>query len=50
MGDGSHVKFWDDVWCKDRPLKEEFLELYNISRTRAASVSEVLSYANERVT
>ena len=41
---------WDDVWCKDRPLKEEFPELYNISRTRVASVSEVLSYANGRVT
>ena len=41
MGDGSRVKFWDDVWCRDRPLKEEFSDLYNISRTREASVSEV---------
>ena len=50
MGDGSRVKFWDDVWCRDRPLKEEFSDLYNISRTREASVSAVMSYANERVT
>ena len=50
MGDGSRVKFWDDVWCRDRPLKEEFPDLYNISRTREASVFEVMSYTNERVT
>ena len=50
VDDGSRVKFWDDVWCRDRHLKEEFPDLYNISRTREASVSEVMSYANERVT
>ena len=32
MGDGTRVKFWDDVWCRDRPFKEVFLDLYNISR------------------
>ena len=49
MGDGTRVKFWDDVWCRDRPLKEEFPDLYIISRTREASVSEVMSYTNGRV-
>ena len=38
-----------DVWCRDRPLKEVFPDLYNISRTRDASVSEVLCYANGRI-
>ena len=37
------------MWCRDRPFKEEFPDLYNISSTREASVSEVMSYANERV-
>ena len=23
------MKFWDDVWCRDRPLKEAFPDLYN---------------------
>ena len=22
VGDGTHVKFWEDVWCKDCYLKE----------------------------
>ena len=49
MGDGTRVKFWDDVWCRDRPLKEAFPNLYNISRSRDASVSEVMSCANGRI-
>ena len=49
MGDGTCVKFWDDVWCRDRPLKEVFPDLYNISRTRDASVSEVMCFVNGRV-
>ena len=46
VGDGTRVKFWDDVWCRDRPLKEAFPDLYNISRTRDASVFEVMCFAN----
>ncbi|XP_030958853.1 uncharacterized protein LOC115980776 [Quercus lobata] len=49
VGDGTRVKFWDDVWYRDRPLKEAFLDLYNISKTRDASVSEVMCFVNGRV-
>ena len=49
VGDGTRVKFWDDVWCGDCPLKEAFLDLYNISRSRDASVSEVMRCANGRI-
>ncbi|XP_065628619.1 uncharacterized protein LOC136067152 [Quercus suber] len=49
VGDGSCVKFWDDVWCRDRPLKGVFPDLYNISRTRDASVFEVMCFANGRI-
>ena len=49
VGDGTRVKFWDDMWCRDRSLKEAFPELYNISRTRDASVFEVMCYSNGRI-
>ncbi|KAL4638131.1 hypothetical protein ACB092_03G128100 [Castanea dentata] len=45
-GDSTRVKFWNDVWCR---VKEDFLDLYNISRTRDASVSEVMHYSNGRI-
>ena len=31
VGDGTRVKFWEDVWCGDCTLKEVFLEFYCIS-------------------
>ena len=49
VDDGTQVNFWDDVWCRDRPLKEAFPNLYNISKTRDASVSEVMRYAYGRI-
>ncbi|XP_050259853.1 uncharacterized protein LOC126704908 [Quercus robur] len=49
VGDGTRVKFWDDVWCRDHPLKEVFPDLYNISRTRDASISEFMCFVNGRV-
>ena len=49
VGNSTRVKFWNDVWCRDRPLKEVFPNLYNISWSRDASVSEVMCYANGRI-
>ena len=37
------------MWCRDRHLKESFLDLYNISRSRDASVSKVMRCANGRI-
>ena len=37
------------MWCRDHPLKEAFPDLYNISRSRDASVSEVMRCANGRI-
>ena len=34
VGDGTRIKFWEDVWCRDCSLKEAFPELYSISQTR----------------
>ncbi len=26
--DGTHIRFWDDVWCSDGPLKAAYPELF----------------------
>jgi hypothetical protein len=31
LGNGSRIRFWDDVWCGEMPLKEAFLGLYDIA-------------------
>lgn len=39
-GDVSKIKFWHDVWCKDRPLKVAFTELFSLARMNEASVED----------
>ena len=49
VGDGTRVKFWEDVWCRDCFLKEAFPELYSISRAMEFFVSEVMCFSNGRL-
>jgi len=30
LGNGSRIRFWDDVWCGEMPLKEAFPGLFDI--------------------
>ena len=46
MGDGSCFKFWCDPWCEGLPLKNIFLDLYNIASNKDALVAELSSEAN----
>jgi hypothetical protein len=49
IGDGSMVSFWTDKWCGTTSLKEAYLDLFHISRNKAALVKEHLQYHNEVV-
>ena len=37
-GDGTRIRFWDDVWCSDGPLKAAYLELFRLARVKDAFV------------
>ena len=43
LGDGSQMRFWEDLWIRPHPLKYLFPALYNIVRKKSASVITVLS-------
>src|SRR6266498_3548994 len=43
LGDGSQVRFWEDVWIGSRTLKERFPNVYDIVRKKGAMVQSVLS-------
>ena len=49
MGDGTRIKLWEDVQCRDCSLNEAFPKLYSISRTREVFVSEVMRFSNGRL-
>ena len=39
LGDGSKIRFWDNMWCREMALKEAFLDLYNIACVKDASIA-----------
>ena len=44
VGDGSRIRFWDDVWCMDGTLKDAFPDLYCLARVQAAFVGDNFQY------
>jgi hypothetical protein len=45
-GESSKIRFWDDVRCGDRALKEVFLGLYIIARLKEASIADNVERSN----
>jgi len=43
LGNGSLIRFWEDTWLGNEPLKNQYPALYNIVRKKSALVSSVLS-------
>jgi hypothetical protein len=43
VGDGTQIRFWQDVWCGDQPFKESFPVLFRIE----AWVSDHMQIMNE---
>jgi hypothetical protein len=39
---GTNVMFWDDTWIRDKPLKTQYPNLYNIARDPHATVSKIM--------
>jgi len=33
--DGSRVRFWEDIWLGNRPLRDQYPLLYNIVQKKA---------------
>ena len=44
VGDGSRIRFWDDVWCGRDPLREAFPELYRIAQVKDGAVADFLHF------
>jgi hypothetical protein len=49
VGDGTRIRFWQDVWCGDQPLKESFPVLFRIARNKEAWVSDHMQITNEEI-
>jgi hypothetical protein len=41
--DETNVRFWDNTWVGDKPLKVQYPNLYNIVRDLHATVSKIMA-------
>jgi hypothetical protein len=48
-GEGSKIRFWDDVWCGDRALKEAFPGLYSIACLKEASMADNMERSSNSI-
>ena len=44
LGDGHRIRFWEDTWCGDAPLSENFPSLYSIANSKGAKVVDVWEF------
>ncbi|WVZ88927.1 hypothetical protein U9M48_035394, partial [Paspalum notatum var. saurae] len=42
IGDGTQVRFWEDTWCGNQPLKLSYPSLFSIARKKGATVADVM--------
>jgi hypothetical protein len=49
VGDGSLIRFWDDVWCLEQPLKIAYPELYRIACIKEGVVADFVQFSGEAV-
>ena len=49
VGHGSLIRFWDDVWCDDEPLKLAYPELYRIACVKDAPVADFVQVRGNAV-
>ncbi|WVZ54247.1 hypothetical protein U9M48_005072 [Paspalum notatum var. saurae] len=43
LNNGTHIKFWEDTWLGNQPLKHQYHSLFNIVRNKEATIAEILS-------
>jgi hypothetical protein len=45
LGDGTGIRFWEDVWLGDTSLAHQYPSLYHIAQYKNVTVASVLSHA-----
>lgn len=41
LGNGTKLRFWEDIWCGEAPLSETYPTLYTLADAKGAKAAEV---------
>lgn len=47
LGNGEEAMFWDGMWYGDKPLRDEFPRLYQLSSKNGGKVKDMGRWENE---
>ena len=48
-GKGDTIRFWEDKWVEDGPLKESFLRIFRLLNNHGMSIGSVVSWSSNTV-
>jgi hypothetical protein len=43
INDGSLIRFWEDIWLDNAPLREQYPALYNIVHHKGDTIAKVMA-------
>ncbi|GKA00908.1 RNA-directed DNA polymerase, eukaryota, reverse transcriptase zinc-binding domain protein [Tanacetum coccineum] len=46
IGDGTTIRFWDEIWCGDRPLKASFPRIYALDSDKTCMVAQRINISD----
>ena len=49
VNNGSRVLFWYDVWCGDRPYKDQFPDLFRMAHFKDVTVQQLTSWNGDQI-
>lgn len=49
VGNGQQTRFWGDVWCGERPLKQDYPDLYNVAADPSSLVAANFSHQGSEI-
>jgi hypothetical protein len=50
INDGSQIRFWEDIWLDNVPLRDEYPALYSIIRYKNDTIAKVMATSPPDVT
>ncbi|GJT03279.1 hypothetical protein Tco_0824448, partial [Tanacetum coccineum] len=46
LGNGTSIRFWDDIWCGHHPLKVQFHRIFMLDNDKSCCIARRLTLAN----
>ena len=49
LGKGSCIKFWEDIWCGNKALKDAFPAVFRVAHNQEASIEDLMLISGDQM-